>query len=79
MISDHEFVVYVRDTLFPQVEKQHESVLNLLIRDGVLRGPLGMQGDSNEVNHTIQYLRAAANYLENMALRHHVSVFSRDR
>lgn len=80
MISNHEFVVAVRDDIYPQVRELEEKLLKLFVSHVGLRGPTAMPGDANnEVAYTIRYLNSSIAFLKRLAKEHNIPISQTDR
>ena len=78
MLSEHEFVVKVREKFLPKAIKMDAKATALFCKTVGRTGPTGIRGDNNDVNVTIQLLRASANMLESSAIRYGISVVSQN-
>jgi len=68
MISQHEFIIAVRDDIWPRIQKLEEDCLYLFNKAFPLgRGPTGVTGNS-EIEWTIQLLNSCENLLKRLAI-----------
>jgi hypothetical protein len=66
MISEHEFVVAVRDKIYPkarEIESLCLEIFNKHYSPG--RGPTGLSGNG-EISWTIQYLKSSIAFIERL-------------
>jgi len=67
MLSNHEFVVAVRDSIYPKVVELENECLQLFNKQfSPGRGPTGVSG-TNEFTWTIDLLKSSISFLERLA------------
>jgi len=64
MLSNHEFVIAVRDSIYPKVVEIENECLQLFNKQfSPGRGPTGVRG-GNELTWTLDLLRSSVSFLE---------------
>lgn len=74
MLSNHEFVIAVRDSIYPKVVGVESECLQLFNKQfSPGRGPTGLPG-SNEFTWTINLLKSSISFLERLAKEQKIEV-----